>query len=241
MTKKDIKDKKEIEPYEYFADLKTKCSKLSLKKVDKDLKKIANLIEEAKILGQKKLAEDYKAVGISYIRERIMFNNGIKTYIKQNDIETYIRNVKGHITKICELENFARPLPKKVKDEILRVKKLKLFDDLFVLFNEFEQKENLTKEEKRLRSKNRDPILFGTIDESMDRFYFIIDWEDDVCDLTLSKFVNEVNKIKNGYAPGEIIEDADVYFNNLMKEKYKAAPVTDKIKNLFRNVLSFWK
>src|SRR5699024_9424503 len=45
----------------------------------------------------------------------------------------------------------------------------------------------------------KDPILFGTFQDKnsqtvIDRFYFLGDWEDEYCDLTLDKMVNKMKK-----------------------------------------------
>ena len=49
--------------------------------------------------------------------------------------------------------------------------------------------------------RQRDPILFGTFQNKstrtvIDRFYFLGDWEDEYCDLTLDKMVNEIKSEK---------------------------------------------
>ena len=60
------------------------------------------------------------------------------------------------------------------------------------------------KVERRIakEKRSRDPILFGVLKSDknnvvVDRFYYLGDWVDEYCDLTLDKMVNEVRE-KNG-------------------------------------------
>jgi len=48
----------------------------------------------------------------------------------------------------------------------------------------------MTEKEKE---KAKDPILFGVMKNSRN-LYFIADWEDEYCDLTLSKMLNVLGK-----------------------------------------------
>jgi len=48
----------------------------------------------------------------------------------------------------------------------------------------------MTEEDKK------DPIAFGKIEET-DRYYFITDWEDEFCDLTLEDIVDQLDLKKS--------------------------------------------
>ena len=78
-----------------------------------------------------------------------------------------------------------------IKDKL---DKEKVFDDYIVAHYD-PKKENaeLTKQEKE---KKRDPILFGVIKDS-DNFYFIGDWKDEYCDLTLKEAINIIGEKEN--------------------------------------------
>ena len=47
----------------------------------------------------------------------------------------------------------------------------------------------------RTASAKRDPILFGLINHS-ERLYYIADWEDELCDLTLDRIAERANIIQ---------------------------------------------
>lgn len=237
-----MKNEKALEPNEYFHGLKDKIQKTDLATIEEDIKMVTNLIEEAKEIGQNALAKNYEDLAITYFKERVIFKHGYSKYVKKDDIEKYIRNVKDQVVKICELELFPRTLPKEVSDKIKELKKLKIFDDMWVVFIDYEQKENLTKEEKEMRSKNRDPILFATFEECMDRFYFIADWDDDICDLRFEDMVTELKKLDKKYAVKEIIKDGEKYMQELIKERnHKPVKLSDKIKATWKSLLDIWK
>ena len=235
-------NKNELEPNEYFHDLKSRIQKTDLKSIESDMNMIVNLINDAKEIGQKALAENYENLGITFLKERIFYKNGINKYVHKNDIERYILSVKDQVVKICELEAFPRSLPKEVKDKIKEVRKLNLFDDLWVVFIDYTEEEILSDEDKEKRAKNRDPILFGTVKESMDRFYYIIDWEDDICDLRFDKMVKALKKLDKKYEVTEIDEDSEIYLQKVIKQREKTSvKSTSRVKQIWSKLLNHWK
>ena len=48
----------------------------------------------------------------------------------------------------------------------------------------------MTKKEKEIK---KDPILFGVIKKSR-KLYYVADWKDEVCDLTLDKMFSELGE-----------------------------------------------
>ena len=71
-------------------------------------------------------------------------------------------------------------------------------DNLYEVFTDY------TKKEQRKIAKERrekDPIIFGALKKDgkvLDRLYYICDWVDEYCDLTLDKLVNEYASKKDG-------------------------------------------
>ena len=88
------------------------------------------------------------------------------------------------------IKNFTRVIPSDVQKEKKKADKLKVFDN-YVILHYDPLKKNVAptaKEKEADRKKKADPILFGVIAESHD-LYYITDWVDDTCDLTLDEFV----------------------------------------------------
>ena len=97
--------------------------------------------------------------------------------------------------KIIDLESYEREIPDEIVEIIQKVKDK--FDQLYVVFTDYTG-EHERKVEKERREK--DPILFGAFKDKgnsviIDRFYYLGDWIDEYCDLTLDKMVNECEKV----------------------------------------------
>ena len=107
---------------------------------------------------------------------------------------------------LCYLKNFTRPIPQEVIDKIKEVNDYEVFNNYVILHYDpknVNQKE--TKKEEYNRKK--DPILFGVISGSR-KLYYITDWIDEVCDLTLEAFVDALGTTKNEFLVGGKDEQA---------------------------------
>ena len=74
-----------------------------------------------------------------------------------------------------------------------------MVDNMYVVFTDYTHRE-----ERRVEAvkREKDPILFGTFQDAatrtiVERFYFIGDWVDEYCDLTLDKMVATVQEKAN--------------------------------------------
>ena len=183
-------------PSEYFEIVKSRKQKVS----DKDLLKIYDnclyLLNKYKITGQilgmKKLLFHLDCIE----KEREIVKMGINTFIYRDDIDEYIDHVAKNVVKVIELENYEREIPDEIITIIEKVKDK--FDQLYIIFTDYTGKIERQVEKER---RQRDPILFGTFQNKstrtvIDRFYFLGDWEDEYCDLTLDKMVNEIKSEK---------------------------------------------
>jgi len=127
-------------------------------------------------------------------KEREIVKMGITTFIYRDDIEEYIDTVAKDTVKIIELENYEREIPDEIVEIIGRVRDK--FDQLYIVFTDYTGKvERQVQKERRAK----DPILFGAFQNQtsrtvIDRFNYLGDWEDEYCDLTLDKMVNETEK-----------------------------------------------
>lgn len=88
------------------------------------------------------------------------------------------------------IKNYARPIPQEVIDKKLKADNLHVFDNYVVLHYDPQKKSyaQTSKEKEIERQKKADPILFGLIKGSRN-LYYVADWIDEYCDLTLDKFL----------------------------------------------------
>ena len=80
------------------------------------------------------------------------------------------------------IKNFTRLIPVDIQEEVSKLVQDEVFDNFVILhYDPNDTGEELTKKEIE---RKKDPIIFGVIKESR-KLYFINDWIDEYCDLTL--------------------------------------------------------
>lgn len=185
-----------LTPQEYFDQVKERKQKVTDEMLDRVYENCLTLLNKYKITGQK--------VGIKKIlfhldcleKEREIVKLGVDTFVYKDAIEDYIDHVADDAVKIIELENYERDIPNEIVSVVEKVKDK--FDRLYVVFTDYTgKKERQIKKDKQAK----DPILFGAfLNDSnrviVDRFYYLGDWVDEYCDLTLDKMVNEYKAAK---------------------------------------------
>lgn len=184
----------DLSPYEYFEEVKSRKSKITDAELVKVYENCLELIEKAKRTGQKNQIKRCLFHLDVIEKERELVKMGIDTFIYKDDITYFMKKVAKDCVKIIELENYEREIPDEIVDVIETVKDK--FDQLYVVFTDYS--EELTK--KVISKRDKDPILFGVFKNSesrsvIDRFYYLGDWVDEYCDLTLDKMLAETEKV----------------------------------------------
>lgn len=184
-------------PQEYFNTVKDRKNTITDEKLLAVYDNCLELLSKTKITGQKKQAAKILFHLECIEKEREIVRMGINTFVYRDDIEYYINKVADESVKIIELENFPREIPDEIVEVIEKVKDK--FDKLYIVFTDYTGETEREVEEER---KSKDPILFGTFQNEkshsvIDRFYYLGDWEDEYCSLTLDKMVNETRELGN--------------------------------------------
>lgn len=212
-----MENKKELTPQEVFDDIKSKRNKVT----DKELKEFYNsnlrLAEKYLKTGQVHLIEKLSMLINNYEKEMELIKLGIDSYIYKDDVTEFLDRVENNAIVFIELHRYPRDIPDDIVDTIEKTKDI--FDKMYVLFTDYTGEVRSKIEEER---REKDPILFGVFEEESssklesnklvnDRFYFLGDWEDEYCDLTMDKFLNIMNledteKINTPINEKEIIE-----------------------------------
>lgn len=190
-----------LTPQEYFDAMKDKKNTVT----SEDLKKIYDncmeLANKYRITGQIRGLRKILFCMESIEKEQKLVDMGITTFIYKDDIDFYIdtvantRNRSERPIKIIELERYEREIPDEIVEVIDKTKEL--FDQMYVVYTDYTGKEERKIEAEK---KQKDPILFGTFQNRekkvcIDRFYYLGDWIDEFCDLTLDKMINETEKL----------------------------------------------
>ena len=184
----------QLTPQQYFEQVKERKHNITDEELVKVYDNCLELLNKYKITGQKKGMRKLMFHLECIEKEREIVKMGINTFIYRDDIEEYIDTVAKDTVKIIELENYEREIPDEIVEVIAATKDK--FDQLYVVFTDYTGKVERQIEKER---RDKDPILFGTFQNQsnrtvIDRFYYLGDWEDKYCDLTLDKMVNETEK-----------------------------------------------
>lgn len=235
----------ELTPQQYFNKIKERKHNITDDELVKVYDNCLELINKYKITGQKKGMKKLMFHLECIEKEREIVKMGINTFIYRDDIEEYIDSVAKDTVKIIELENYEREIPDDIVSIIEKVKDK--FDQLYVVFTDYTGKVERQIEKER---REKDPILFGTFQNQsnrtvIDRFYYIGDWEDEYCDLTLDKMVNETEKVgmrnitKTISTPKDIVE-LKKQLDSLENKNNTYIVINEvKKKNVFTNIKSF--
>ena len=191
-------EKQVITPSQYFDHLKGAKNEITSEDLKESINAFVILADKYKKTGQS-LATD-KLIYLSEVmkKEEQIIRIGINTFIYKDVIEDYITKVADKTVKIVELSRYMRELPDEIVETVAKVKGI--FDELYVVFTDYTGKEERKVEKER---RDKDPILFGVFKNSnvvSDRFYFLGDWVDEYCDLTLDKLIDQY-KDKKGFSP----------------------------------------
>lgn len=216
-----------FEPTEYFEQLKGMLSEVQLSELESQVEALTSQIIMAKNLGQKNMLHKLSFVYQTILREKVLLLNDISKYVYKEDIVKYIESVTPkNSVKIIELERFPRVIPEENAEIILKYKDF--FDEVCIVFTDFTEDTHESEADKQVIQRNRDPIAFGYFKNASanlrhDRFYFITDWEDEYCDLTLTKLVEELGKLGVKEPVKEIRTDTNAQVNEIITEALKEA------------------
>ena len=188
------KEKKEITPSQYFEVLKGAKKQITTEALKKSYEAFVKLGEKYNKLGQVKSLQKLLFLADTLVKEEKLIEMGITTYVYKDTLEDYITTVADKTVKIIELAGYMREIPDELVDVIEKTKDI--FDEFYVVFTDYTGKEERQVQKER---RDKDPILFGVFKNRntvSDRFYFLGDWVDEYCDLTLDKLIDEYRNKK---------------------------------------------
>lgn len=216
----ESKTEKRVSPKLYFSYVKSKLQKNEIKALKVRLAKLQTFTKDAFDVGQQALYEEYAKQMAICVRESEAYVCGYDKWVTINDIERFRDITKeadstGSPVFFKKLEDFPRSIPYKTKTQVTQVKDKKIFDQLWVLYLDYTKTELKTNKEK---IREKDPILFGQFAYQKDRYYYILDWVDEHCDLTLEKFV-ETMSAKDPHYKVQQIPEIDCDFVEKIKKE----------------------
>lgn len=232
-------------PTEYFEYIKSKKKTMD----EKDLLNIYNnsiqLAEKYVITEQTKGLKKLIFYIETLEKEVEIVKAGINTFVYKEDMEYFIKNVANDRIKIIDMKSYEREIPDEVVDALADVKDK--FNEFYILFTDYTGKVTAQIQQER---KEKDPILFGAFrdvksGELLDRFYYIADWEDEYCDLTLDKMVTAMKdkaniNIENKISLPATVDDLKAKLGQLEEKEssYKVNNTKQRV-GIFNKIRSF--
>lgn len=173
---------------DFFASVKNTVQELKI--VTERAQGYEKAMINARKAGQQALFEQLSA-GLNANRmESQLLAIGLPKYIVEADIVTFYKKCKRGL-RLDWVRNFTRTIPQNILDTKERADTLGIFDNYVVLHYDPEAKAYAeTNQEKEAR---KDPILFGLM-QGRRILYFVGDWIDEFCDLTLDQIADTVGK-----------------------------------------------
>lgn len=206
--------KKELGPRLYMKYVKSKLTKVQTQKVKERMDKLKKLIPYAKDMGQVALYEELSKELLVILRESEAVAIGCTQFVDRASINKFITIVKDRVVKFDKFENFPRVVPQKIRTKVKTAQKV--FDQIHILFVDYTDEKPLKSNSEKIREK--DPIVFGTFSFAPDKFYYIADWVDEYCDLTLSKFVEKMKADHPEFSLSEVPEITEENFAKIKEE-----------------------
>lgn len=235
----------ELSPSQYFDIVKDKKIKIDDEELDRIYDNCMSLLNKYKLTGQTKAMRKLIFHLETIEKEREIVKAGIDTFVYRDDMEEFIDNISNDVVKLIELENYEREIPDEIVVALNKVKDK--FDQCYILFTDYTGKVERQVEKER---RDKDPILFGTFQDKysqtvIDRFYFIGDWEDEFCDLTLDKMVNEVRtatdkNIAMSIKTPEDVKELKEQLQSLVPQNNRFVISNDQPKGFFQRVRTFF-
>jgi len=148
-------------------------------------------ILEAQQTGQKALLENLQNNLVGIKAEARLVSLGLNKYLNEDTVVQLAKKATKGL-RLDWITNFTRYIPDNLCALKLQCDELGIFDNYVILHYDPLAKSWAETEKERLARK-RDPILFGVM-RGRRRLYYIGDWIDEFCDLTLDQVADILGK-----------------------------------------------
>lgn len=204
-----------ISPKLFFNFAKSKLTKIEQKDFKQRTTKLISMLKYAQSMNQLAVYEECAKNLAIIFQEQQLLTLGVDRYIKKQDLLKFVQNVKDKVVKVKDFTEFPRVVPKNIRKVYTNLRSKEIFDEFVIAYVDYSEEEVKSTKQK---IREKDPILFGKLATQPDKYYFIIDWVDEYCDLTLDQITDKLTELDNNYEV-TLIEDISLReINNLKKE-----------------------
>lgn len=205
----DEVEEQSMDALKFFSLVKA-SSKESVAVYKDRVSKYLTALHNATNIGQTALQEELIRGLITNRYESVLYAEGYYYAVTEEQVAKFASQCEKGL-KLSYLKNFSRPIPQEVIDKIAKMNELEVFDNYVILY--YDPEGTVYKETAYEEAKRRDPIIFGVIAGSK-KLYYVADWIDEYCGLTLDAFVDSLG-----------IEKEDLHFD---AEEIKKAKEQEK-------------
>ena len=213
-------DEKYMDALQFFSMVKA-SSKESVATYRDRVSDYLKSIHNAVTVGQTALVEDLLRGLVTNKYESVLFAEGLYYVVNEQQMVSFVKQCEKGI-KLEYVKNFTRPMPQDIVDKIAKINQLEVFDNYVVLY--YDPYGKIYKETAREEAKRKDPIIFGVIAGS-EKLYYIADWIDEYCDLTLEAFIDAIGVKKDelhmDYDPSKVKKEDNSKEATKKKKKNK--------------------
>ena len=213
-------DEKYMDALQFFSMVKA-SSKESVATYRDRVSDYLKSIHNAVTVGQTALVEDLLRGLVTNKYESVLFAEGLYYVVNEQQMVSFVKQCEKGI-KLEYVKNFTRPMPQNVVDKIAKINQLEVFDNYVVLYYDPDGK--IYKETAKEEAKCKDPIIFGVIAGS-EKLYYVADWIDEYCDLTLEAFIDAIGVKKDelhmDYDPSKVKKEDNSKEATKKKKKSK--------------------
>ena len=185
-----------------FEFIKTHMNEAQVDELKTQAQTLGKLLVRAKATGQDGFCDELRVKIARCLREQEYRARGYGRWIPHSDI-TRLMKVSNVRLSLVPLRNFPRPIPSAPAAIIQNLLEAKVFDKFAVLHMDPTGEQALSFSE---RIKRKDPILFGVSGYDDDRLFYITDWVDEVCDLTMDKLLTAIHDYDVDFKLSEVPE-----------------------------------
>ena len=213
-------DEKYMDALQFFSMVKA-SSKESVATYRDRVSDYLKSIHNAVTVGQTALVEDLLRGLVTNKYESVLFAEGLYYVVNEQQMVSFVKQCEKGI-KLEYVKNFTRPMPQDIVDKIAKINQLEVFDNYVVLYYDPDGK--IYKETAKEEAKRKDPIIFGVIAGS-EKLYYVADWIDEYCDLTLEAFIDAIGVKKDelhmDYDPSKVKKEDNSKEDTKKKKKNK--------------------
>lgn len=174
-----FKEKPKLTVSDFFKAVK--ASAIDTVKYSDRVNNYLNALTHAKNNNQEALVQDIQQKIDEIKYESILYAGGFTTVITEEQVVKFYKECQKGL-ELTWIRNFIRVIPEKATNKKKEADALDVFDNYCIL--------HFDPEKKAYKEEEKDPILFGVIRGSR-KLYYIADWVDEYCDLTLEQFIEK--------------------------------------------------